>query len=210
MEILGEFSNGVLGISKLNFWGWNFWDPGMEFWGNNWEFGDFRVFGIWEWNFGVFWDWNFWEFWGIFGIWEWNFWEFREQNFRIWNWNFGNRILENLGNSWEFGEWNFLRIVEKFLKKFGKKKSWNFFSPFPQSVTPFYNLSSLLALLAPRCSDGIPKIRWNSVDCVQSLLRIQLCYEGGKNSPTFQQEKFPIFQLFPEVFSALGFLGEIF
>ncbi|XP_056341016.1 maestro heat-like repeat-containing protein family member 1 [Oenanthe melanoleuca] len=46
------------------------------------------------------------------------------------------------------------------------------------SVTPFYNLSSLLALLAPRCSDGIPKIRTDSVDCVRSLLRIQLCYEG--------------------------------
>ncbi|XP_032927578.1 maestro heat-like repeat-containing protein family member 1 [Catharus ustulatus] len=46
------------------------------------------------------------------------------------------------------------------------------------SITPFYNLSSLLALLAPRCSDGIPKIRADSVDCVRSLLRIQLCYEG--------------------------------
>lgn len=57
MEILGEFSNGVLGISKLNFWGWNFWDPGMEFWGNNWEFGDFRVF----WDLGA-------EFWGILGL----------------------------------------------------------------------------------------------------------------------------------------------
>ncbi|XP_066030939.1 maestro heat-like repeat-containing protein family member 1, partial [Chamaea fasciata] len=50
------------------------------------------------------------------------------------------------------------------------------------SVTPFYNLSSLLALLAPRCSDGIPKIRRNSVDCVQSLLRIQLRYEGFSRS----------------------------
>ncbi|XP_014118584.1 PREDICTED: maestro heat-like repeat-containing protein family member 1, partial [Pseudopodoces humilis] len=45
------------------------------------------------------------------------------------------------------------------------------------AVIPFYNLSRLLALLAPCCSDGIPKIRSDSLDCVRALLRIQLCYE---------------------------------
>ncbi|XP_037982873.1 diacylglycerol O-acyltransferase 1 [Motacilla alba alba] len=47
-----------------------------------------------------------------------------------------------------------------------------------RSVTPFHALSPLLALLAPRCSDGIPEIRRDSLECVQCLLRIQLCYQG--------------------------------
>ncbi|XP_064594140.1 maestro heat-like repeat-containing protein family member 1, partial [Zonotrichia leucophrys gambelii] len=46
------------------------------------------------------------------------------------------------------------------------------------SVTLFQALGPLLALLAPRCSDGIPQIRRDSLDCVRALLRIQLCYQG--------------------------------
>ncbi|XP_051630430.1 maestro heat-like repeat-containing protein family member 1, partial [Manacus candei] len=46
------------------------------------------------------------------------------------------------------------------------------------TVTPFYNLSLLLALFSPRCSDSLAGVRLRSVDCVHSLLYIQLCYEG--------------------------------
>ncbi|XP_077637626.1 maestro heat-like repeat-containing protein family member 1 [Lonchura striata] len=47
-----------------------------------------------------------------------------------------------------------------------------------RAVTPFPALPALLALLAPRCSDGIPGIRARSLDCVGALLRIQLCFQG--------------------------------
>uniref|UniRef100_A0A674GK64 Maestro heat like repeat family member 1 n=1 Tax=Taeniopygia guttata TaxID=59729 RepID=A0A674GK64_TAEGU len=47
-----------------------------------------------------------------------------------------------------------------------------------RAVTPFPALPALLALLAPRCSDGIPEIRSRSLDCVRALLRIQLCFQG--------------------------------
>ncbi|XP_061233849.1 maestro heat-like repeat-containing protein family member 1 [Neopsephotus bourkii] len=46
------------------------------------------------------------------------------------------------------------------------------------TVTPFYNLSILIALFSPRCSDAVPSVRLHAVDCVYSLLYIQLCYEG--------------------------------
>uniref|UniRef100_A0A674GEV0 Maestro heat like repeat family member 1 n=1 Tax=Taeniopygia guttata TaxID=59729 RepID=A0A674GEV0_TAEGU len=54
-----------------------------------------------------------------------------------------------------------------------------------RAVTPFPALPALLALLAPRCSDGIPEIRSRSLDCVRALLRIQLCFQGGTE---FQRE----------------------
>ncbi|XP_068035516.1 maestro heat-like repeat-containing protein family member 1 [Anomalospiza imberbis] len=47
-----------------------------------------------------------------------------------------------------------------------------------RALTPFPALAPLLALLAPRCSDRIPQIRADSLDCVCALLRIQLCYQG--------------------------------
>ncbi|XP_061296895.1 LOW QUALITY PROTEIN: maestro heat-like repeat-containing protein family member 1, partial [Pezoporus flaviventris] len=46
------------------------------------------------------------------------------------------------------------------------------------TVTPFYNLSVLIALFSPRCSDAVPSVRLHAVDCVYCLLYIQLCYEG--------------------------------
>ncbi|XP_041325745.1 maestro heat-like repeat-containing protein family member 1, partial [Pyrgilauda ruficollis] len=50
--------------------------------------------------------------------------------------------------------------------------------PLPDSsLTPFHALGSLLALLAPRCSDPVPQIRRHALDCVRALLRIQLCYQ---------------------------------
>ncbi|XP_055656069.1 maestro heat-like repeat-containing protein family member 1 isoform X3 [Falco peregrinus] len=47
-----------------------------------------------------------------------------------------------------------------------------------QTVIPFYNLSVLIALFSPRCSDSLASVRQHAVDCVYSLLYIQLCYEG--------------------------------
>uniref|UniRef100_A0A8D0HSA9 Maestro heat like repeat family member 1 n=1 Tax=Sphenodon punctatus TaxID=8508 RepID=A0A8D0HSA9_SPHPU len=46
------------------------------------------------------------------------------------------------------------------------------------TVVPFYNLGVLMALFSPRCSDSLPSIRQRAVDCVYSLLYIQMCYEG--------------------------------
>lgn len=48
----------------------------------------------------------------------------------------------------------------------------------PQTVIPFYNLSVLIALFSPRCSDAVASVRLHAVDCVYCLLYIQLCYEG--------------------------------
>ncbi|XP_058035029.1 maestro heat-like repeat-containing protein family member 1 isoform X2 [Ahaetulla prasina] len=46
------------------------------------------------------------------------------------------------------------------------------------SVVPFYNLGVLMALFSPRCTDSLPSVRQHAVDCVHSLLYVQLCYEG--------------------------------
>uniref|UniRef100_A0A8C6V9S0 Maestro heat like repeat family member 1 n=1 Tax=Naja naja TaxID=35670 RepID=A0A8C6V9S0_NAJNA len=45
-------------------------------------------------------------------------------------------------------------------------------------VVPFYNLGVLMALFSPRCTDSLPSVRQHAVDCVHSLLYVQLCYEG--------------------------------
>ncbi|XP_013930774.1 PREDICTED: maestro heat-like repeat-containing protein family member 1 [Thamnophis sirtalis] len=45
-------------------------------------------------------------------------------------------------------------------------------------VVPFYNLGVLMALFSPRCTDSLPSVRQQAVDCVHSLLYVQLCYEG--------------------------------
>ncbi|XP_064010558.1 maestro heat-like repeat-containing protein family member 1 isoform X2 [Pogoniulus pusillus] len=46
------------------------------------------------------------------------------------------------------------------------------------TVIPFYNLGVLIALFSPRCSDSQPSVRQHALDCLHSLLYIQLCYEG--------------------------------
>ncbi|KAK2512477.1 hypothetical protein Q9233_016229 [Columba guinea] len=46
------------------------------------------------------------------------------------------------------------------------------------TVIPFYNLGVLIALFSPRCSDSLASVRQHAIDCVYSLLYIQLCYEG--------------------------------
>ncbi|KAJ6661488.1 hypothetical protein lerEdw1_014397 [Lerista edwardsae] len=46
------------------------------------------------------------------------------------------------------------------------------------AVVPFHNLGLLMALFAPRCTDSLASVRLRAVDCVYSLLYIQLSYEG--------------------------------
>lgn len=46
-------------------------------------------------------------------------------------------------------------------------------------MVPFYNLGVLMALFSPRCTDSLPSVRQHAVDCVHSLLYVQLCYEGN-------------------------------
>ncbi|XP_033011908.1 maestro heat-like repeat-containing protein family member 1 isoform X3 [Lacerta agilis] len=46
------------------------------------------------------------------------------------------------------------------------------------TVVPFYNVGLLIALFAPRCTDSLAGTRQHAVDCVYSLLYIQLYYEG--------------------------------
>ncbi|XP_053100905.1 maestro heat-like repeat-containing protein family member 1 isoform X2 [Hemicordylus capensis] len=46
------------------------------------------------------------------------------------------------------------------------------------AVVPFSTLGLLMALFCPRCTDSLAWVRQHAVDCVYSLLYIQLCYEG--------------------------------
>ncbi|KAH0617331.1 hypothetical protein JD844_015380 [Phrynosoma platyrhinos] len=46
------------------------------------------------------------------------------------------------------------------------------------TVVPFYNLGLLMALFSPRCTDSLASVRQHAVDCIYSLLYVQLCYEG--------------------------------
>lgn len=43
---------------------------------------------------------------------------------------------------------------------------------------PFHNLGLLVGLFSPRCADLWPATRQEAVDCVYSLLYLQLGYEG--------------------------------
>lgn len=45
-------------------------------------------------------------------------------------------------------------------------------------MVTFHNLGSLLGRLAPRCTDPVPLVRRAAVDCIYTLLHIQLRYEG--------------------------------
>lgn len=46
-------------------------------------------------------------------------------------------------------------------------------------MVSFHNLGALLGRLSPRCSDPHPDVRLAAVDCVYTLLYIQLRYEGA-------------------------------
>ncbi|KAM6935903.1 maestro heat-like repeat-containing protein family member 1 isoform 2-T2 [Lycodopsis pacificus] len=47
-----------------------------------------------------------------------------------------------------------------------------------KNMVSFHNLGALLGRLSPRCSDPHPAVRTAAVDCIYSLLYIQLRYEG--------------------------------
>ncbi|XP_017265503.1 maestro heat-like repeat-containing protein family member 1 isoform X2 [Kryptolebias marmoratus] len=47
-----------------------------------------------------------------------------------------------------------------------------------KSMVSFHNLGALLGRLSPRCSDPHPAVRAAAVDCIYTLLCIQLRYEG--------------------------------
>uniref|UniRef100_A0A1A8JGS9 Maestro heat-like repeat family member 1 n=1 Tax=Nothobranchius kuhntae TaxID=321403 RepID=A0A1A8JGS9_NOTKU len=47
-----------------------------------------------------------------------------------------------------------------------------------KSMVSFHNLGALLGRLSPRCSDPLPAVRTAAVDCIYTLLCIQLRYEG--------------------------------
>uniref|UniRef100_A0A8C7X9H7 Maestro heat-like repeat family member 1 n=1 Tax=Oryzias sinensis TaxID=183150 RepID=A0A8C7X9H7_9TELE len=49
---------------------------------------------------------------------------------------------------------------------------------FVQNMVSFHNVGALLGRLSPRCSDPLPAIRAAAIDCIYSLLYIQLRYEG--------------------------------
>lgn len=46
-------------------------------------------------------------------------------------------------------------------------------------MVSFHNLGALLGRLSPRCSDPQPDVRLAAIDCVYTLLYIQLRYEGA-------------------------------
>ncbi|XP_061572342.1 maestro heat-like repeat-containing protein family member 1 [Cololabis saira] len=47
-----------------------------------------------------------------------------------------------------------------------------------KNMVSFHNLGALLGRLSPRCSDPNPVVRTAAVDCIYTLLNIQLRYEG--------------------------------
>lgn len=53
------------------------------------------------------------------------------------------------------------------------------FSFAVQNMVSFHNLGALLGRLSPRCSDPRRDIRLAAIDCIYTLLYIQLRYEGA-------------------------------
>lgn len=47
-----------------------------------------------------------------------------------------------------------------------------------KNMVSFHNLGALLGRLSPRCSDPVPAIRAAAIECIHTLLYIQLRYEG--------------------------------
>ncbi|XP_068953130.1 maestro heat-like repeat-containing protein family member 1 isoform X4 [Petaurus breviceps papuanus] len=46
------------------------------------------------------------------------------------------------------------------------------------AIVPFHNLGLLIGIFSPRCADSLSSLRHDALDCVYSLLYIQLFYEG--------------------------------
>uniref|UniRef100_A0AAV2MBF0 Uncharacterized protein n=1 Tax=Knipowitschia caucasica TaxID=637954 RepID=A0AAV2MBF0_KNICA len=47
-----------------------------------------------------------------------------------------------------------------------------------KNMVTFHNLGALLGRLSPRCTDPVPAVRTAAIDCLYTLLNIQLRYEG--------------------------------
>lgn len=45
-------------------------------------------------------------------------------------------------------------------------------------MVSFHNLGALLGRLSPRCTDPLAAVRIAAVDCIYTLINIQLRYEG--------------------------------
>ncbi len=52
-------------------------------------------------------------------------------------------------------------------------------------MVSFHNLGALLGRLSPRCSDPHPAVRAAAMDCIYTLLYIQLRYEGTETQSPF-------------------------
>lgn len=52
-------------------------------------------------------------------------------------------------------------------------------------MVSFHNLGALLGRLSPRCTDPIAAVRIAAVDCIYTLLNIQLRYEGTERDLFF-------------------------
>ena len=55
-------------------------------------------------------------------------------------------------------------------------------------MVTFHNLGALLGRLAPRCTDPVPLVRRAAVDCIYTLLHIQLRYEGEAHTQPARQQ----------------------
>lgn len=55
-----------------------------------------------------------------------------------------------------------------------------------KNIVTFHNLGALLGRLSPRCSDPHPAVRTAAIDCLYSLLYIQLRYEGTETQSPYQ------------------------
>uniref|UniRef100_A0A671WWL7 Maestro heat-like repeat family member 1 n=1 Tax=Sparus aurata TaxID=8175 RepID=A0A671WWL7_SPAAU len=70
-------------------------------------------------------------------------------------------------------------ILRSISKHFNTKPFADCFCvSFVQNMVSFHNLGALLGRLSPRCSDPHPAVRTAAIDCIYTLLYIQLRYEG--------------------------------
>lgn len=58
-------------------------------------------------------------------------------------------------------------------------------------MVSFHNLGALLGRLSPRCTDPLAAVRTAAVDCIYTLLNIQLRYEGTKIILLYSPEREP-------------------
>ena len=49
-----------------------------------------------------------------------------------------------------------------------------------QNIAQLWNLGIMLARLVPRCTDPDLQVRQQALDCIQTVLKINLRYQGNK------------------------------